>query len=99
MTQTSLDITLTKQETFWRQKANLNWHLDGDRNTKYFHRIAKIKTSSKLITTLRDGEHTLTDTQQISTHIVNYYKSLFCSNFVLQEQHLIEEVIPKPNYR
>lgn len=92
--QSSLDTALTKQEIFWKQKANLNWHLEGDRNTKYFHKIAKIKTSSKLITTWRDGEHTFTNTQQISTHIINYYKSLFCSNFVLQEQHIVEEVIP-----
>ncbi|GAU17760.1 hypothetical protein TSUD_171480 [Trifolium subterraneum] len=47
---------LNRQELFWKEKANLNWHLDGDRNTKYFHRMAKIKTSSKMITSLQDGE-------------------------------------------
>jgi hypothetical protein len=68
---------------FWQEKARLNWHLEGDRNTKYFHRIAKIKTSTKLITTLQDGEHVLTDNNQIADHIVSYYKNLFCTNFVL----------------
>jgi hypothetical protein len=38
---------LSKQEVFWQEKARLNWHLECDRNTKYFHRIAKIKTSTK----------------------------------------------------
>jgi hypothetical protein len=38
---------LNKQEYFWKEKANLKLHLEGDRNTNYFHKIAKIKTSSK----------------------------------------------------
>ncbi|PNX99831.1 ribonuclease H, partial [Trifolium pratense] len=48
---------LNRQEIFWQEKAKLNWHLEGDRNTKYFHRLAKIKTSTKAITSLQDGEH------------------------------------------
>jgi hypothetical protein len=28
---------LNRQEVFWQEKAKVNWHLDGDRNTKYFH--------------------------------------------------------------
>jgi hypothetical protein len=56
-----LESALNKQELFWQEKANLNWHLHGDRNTKYFHRIAKIKTSTKMITSLQDGEHVLID--------------------------------------
>jgi hypothetical protein len=84
---------LNKQEIFWKEKANLNWHLSGDRNTKYFHRIAKIKTASKMITSLQDGEHVLTDQSQISHHVVNFYKNIFCSNSILQEPLLVEEVI------
>jgi hypothetical protein len=57
----SLESALNNQETFWKEKANLNWHLHGNRNTKFFHRSAKIKTSSKMITSLQDGEHVLTD--------------------------------------
>jgi hypothetical protein len=36
----------------------------------------------------------LTDQNQISDHVVNFYKNLFCSNIVLQEQLLAGEVIP-----
>jgi len=86
---------LNKQECFWQEKARLNWHLEGDRNTKFFHRIAKIKTTSKTITTLQDREQVITDQTHISNHIVEYYKNLFCTNVVLQEQLLAQEVIPK----
>jgi len=92
--QKSLEDALNRQESFWQEKAKLNWHFEGDRNTKYFHRIAKIKSSTKKITTLQDGEQVLTDQSQIVDHVVSYYKNLFCTNHVLQEQLLVEEVIP-----
>jgi hypothetical protein len=89
-----LEDALNKQEIFWQERARLNWHLEGDRNTKFFHRIAKIKSSTKSITSLHDGEHVLTDNTQIAEHVINYYKHLFCTNTVLQESLLAEEVIP-----
>jgi hypothetical protein len=89
-----LEEALSKQEAFWQEKARLNWHLEGDRNTKFFHRIAKIKHSTKPIHSLHDGETVLTDQNLISEHIISYYKNLFCSNFVLQDSLLAEEVIP-----
>lgn len=85
---------LAREEMFWQEKARLNWHLHGDRNTKFFHRTAKIKSATKLITTLQDGDHVLTEKSQIADHIVNYYNNLFCTNSLLQEQLLAEEVIP-----
>jgi hypothetical protein len=89
-----LEEALTKQEAFWQEKARLNWHLEGDRNTKFFHRLAKIKTSTKQITSLQVGETVITDQNQISEHVINFYKDLFCTNIVLQDSLLAEEVIP-----
>jgi hypothetical protein len=85
---------LNRQEAFWQEKARLNWHLEGDRNTSYFHRIAKIKTSTKYISSLQDGENVITDQGQLADHVVNYYQNLFCSNIALQDSLLAEEVIP-----
>ncbi|GAU22700.1 hypothetical protein TSUD_138230 [Trifolium subterraneum] len=52
----SFEDALNRQEAFWQEKANLNWHLEGDRNTKFFHRTAKIKSSTKYINSLQDGD-------------------------------------------
>jgi hypothetical protein len=79
----SYEDALNKQEVFWQERARLNWHLEGDRNTKYFHRLAKIKSSTKTITSLHDGEHVLTDESQIAEHVIGYYKNLFCRNLCL----------------
>jgi len=45
----SLEKTLEKEEAFWQERAKVQWHLEGDRNTSYFHRIAKIKNKTKPI--------------------------------------------------
>jgi hypothetical protein len=89
-----LEEALNRQEMFWQEKAKINWHLNGDRNTKYFHRLVKIKNTTKTITSLQDGDNILTDYNQISDHIINYYKNLFCSNLVLQDSAIIDDVIP-----
>jgi hypothetical protein len=41
--QCNLDKALDRQHEFWKEKARISWHLEGDRNTAYFHRLAKIK--------------------------------------------------------
>jgi len=71
----------------------VKWNLEGDRKTAYFHRVTKIKNTTKLITSIKDGENTITNPIIISNHVVNFYKSLCCTNIVLQDQLLVEEVI------
>jgi len=91
----NLDKALNKQEAFWKEKSKTNWHIDGDRNTAYFHRLAKIKTKTNLISSIRSSDQVITDPEQISEHISNHFKQLFSTNFsVLQDCTLVEEVIP-----
>ena len=93
--QNDLNIALERQECFWREKSKVKWHLEGDRNTGYFHRLSQIKNKTKLISSLRVGENLISDPHLISEHIVDYFKNLYCTNNFLQEQSLVEEVIPK----
>ncbi|MCH80720.1 DUF4283 domain protein, partial [Trifolium medium] len=92
--QMDLNNALNIEEMFWLEKSRVKWHLDGDRNTAYFHRMAKIKSTTKTINAIRDGDIVLTEPTEIANHIVNYYQNLFSSNNVLQENNLIEDVIP-----
>ncbi|PNX70974.1 hypothetical protein L195_g057930, partial [Trifolium pratense] len=61
---------LNRQEVYWKEKARVNWHLEGDRNTKYFHRIAKIKSSTKFINSLQDGEHDSSLAEEVIPNLV-----------------------------
>jgi N-acetyl-beta-hexosaminidase len=51
--QASLEHALNVEELFWQQKSKAKWHSDGDRNTTYFHRLAKIRNASSLITSIK----------------------------------------------
>ncbi|MCH84849.1 RNA-directed DNA polymerase (Reverse transcriptase), partial [Trifolium medium] len=92
--QLDLNNALNIEEMFWYEKSRINWHIDGDRNTKYFHRMAKIKSSTKMINAIRDGDTVLTEPSEVAIHIVNHFQNLFSSNIVLQGSNLVEEVIP-----
>lgn len=93
--QKAMEGALKIQDWFWQEKAKVNWHTDGDRNTTYFHRVTKIKNATKLISSLRINDQVTTNQQLISDHIVHYYKNLFCANsVVLQDLFLAEEAIP-----
>jgi len=81
--QIKYDEALNMQEVFWKEKARVQWHTDGDRNTSYFHRLAKIKNTNKLITSIRTGNVTLHEPNEIAEHITNHYKNLLSSNSFL----------------
>jgi len=92
--QIHLEKVLDTEETFWHQKSKVNWHSQGDRNTAYFHRIAKIKNATNLITSLSTGDDLLTDSNDIYEHIVNHFTHLFNSNTNFIENGMVEDVIP-----
>jgi len=41
--QINLQQSLNIEEIFWKEKSKVKWHLEGDRNTSFFHRTTKIK--------------------------------------------------------
>lgn len=95
MAQIHLDRVLDRQETFWKQKAKTKWHIQGDRNTNYFHILAKIKTKTNLISAIKVDETVISDPEQIANHITDHYHNLFTTNMVfLQDSSLVDDVIP-----
>jgi len=90
----NFEDALNKEEAFWQERAKTNWHLEGDSNTTYFHRIAKIKSKTKPITAIRVEDDIINDPEQIATIFTNHFQNLFSSNAVLQVDELVEELIP-----
>ena len=35
------------EEEFRQENAKVKWHMEGDRNTRYFHKIAKVRCGTK----------------------------------------------------
>lgn len=50
--QIQLEKVLEIEETYWQQKSRVNWFSQGDRNTTFFPRMAKIRNASNLITSI-----------------------------------------------
>jgi len=54
------------------------------------------KNKIKIIENIKNNDEIISEPQRISEHIVSYYKNLFFStNLFLQDQSLVEEVIPE----
>ncbi|KAF1891085.1 hypothetical protein Lal_00001224 [Lupinus albus] len=67
MAQNDLLQALMVEETFWMEKTRLNWHLHGDRNTSFFHKVTKRRQVTKSMTLLKDGERILTSQVDIDS--------------------------------
>ncbi|KAF1872450.1 hypothetical protein Lal_00016748 [Lupinus albus] len=85
---------LVVEEEFWKGKARINWQIDGDRNTGFFHKITKIRQASKALSSLRDGDTILVNQEQIAQHTLAYFTDLYASPNDARPNHLIQSVIP-----
>jgi len=92
--QLSLKKAMNNQDQFWREKARQQSFIYGDRNTAYFHRMARIKSSSKPITFLQDGNDHITDPRQMEEHMVSYFQNIFGGNNICVTSGLVARVIP-----
>lgn len=77
--QLDLQHALNYEEAFWKQKSKVDWFIHGDRNTAYFHKVAKIRSASKQMSMLKQGDQVLVDRQQIENHVIDFYTSLYAS--------------------
>jgi len=91
-------LTLTRamncQDQFWREKARNQSFIFGDRNTTYFHRMARIKSSIKPITLLQDGAVRITNPTEMETHVVSYFQDIFGGNNHCISNGIVARVVP-----
>lgn len=88
-----LQQALSSQESFWKEKARVNWHSLGDRNTTYFRKIASIRQKSKQMTVLRKDDGLLEEAFDIENHVIDYFGSLYASANNCVDNDLIDTVI------
>ena len=73
-----LNHWLTLEEEQLRQKCRVDWLTLGDRNTKFFYAMAKVRSSKNQPTHLIDSSGTLLrDITDIRKAAPNYFKDLF----------------------
>ncbi|KAL6586355.1 hypothetical protein OROMI_001343 [Orobanche minor] len=73
----NLTLTLAMEEDFWKQKSNVQWTVEGERNSRFFHHIVKKKRQKNSIHTIRLDGNVSTDPKEISNSAVAYFKNSF----------------------
>ncbi|RLN39154.1 hypothetical protein C2845_PM01G41450 [Panicum miliaceum] len=68
-----------QEELFWQKRGGEKWLLEGDANTRFFHRIANGRKRKCTIKSLEDGGEIISKTEQLKKLITDYYKQLFGS--------------------
>ncbi|KAL6493346.1 hypothetical protein OROGR_033105 [Orobanche gracilis] len=71
-----IDI-LTMEEMFWKQKTNMKWILEGERNSKFFHDLIKKKRKTNFIHSMVEDGTVLTEPAAIAGSAVNYFENCF----------------------
>ncbi|KAK6164390.1 hypothetical protein DH2020_001254 [Rehmannia glutinosa] len=75
-----IDWLSLREESFWRQRARVDWLKDGDRNTKFFHSRAKARNYNNYIHGfLSDNEVWLSQPEQMFAHTTDFFTTLFSS--------------------
>ena len=64
------------EEMSWRQKSREIWLKDGDRNTGFFHKMAKANRRGNQITKMRINGVWITEEIELKQGIVEAFKSL-----------------------
>jgi hypothetical protein len=72
-----LENSILQEEISWRQKSRVLWLKEGDKCTKFFHRIANSNRRSNAIESLSVNGSISSDQQVIRDHVTHFYESLF----------------------
>jgi hypothetical protein len=72
-----LENSILQEEINWRQKSRVLWLKEGDKCTKFFHRVANSNRRSNSIESLSINGSTSSYQQVIRDHVTQFYKSLF----------------------
>ena len=77
LTQAEIEKTILMVEICWRQKLRALWLKEGDRNAKFFHRVANSHKRNNSIMNLRVNGVLIEDKEAIKGCITQFYQHLF----------------------
>ncbi|KAL6570158.1 hypothetical protein OROMI_014672 [Orobanche minor] len=85
----NLTLTLSMEEDFWKQKANMKWMLEGERNSKFFHNLVKKKRQKNFLHCIRDNGCLIPNPEDIHVSAVNYFSKCFG-----EQMPILDEIDP-----
>ena len=91
---TSYNQALTLLNKFWQDNNKNARYQEGDRNTAFFHRNAKIRAAQGYINLLKDGDTVFSNPTNIENHVLHYFTNIFSTSNQYEENELPNKVIP-----
>lgn len=73
-----MENALAKEDLFWHKKYIVSWHIEGDRNVAFFHRMDRIKNNKNIITYLIGGEEIIVDPVVMACHAIKFFTKILC---------------------
>ena len=68
------------EEASWRQKYGEIWLKEGDKNTRFFHKMANARARRNLLSKVKINGVTLTDKEEIKARVCRAYQTLLTKN-------------------
>jgi hypothetical protein len=75
-----LDKLILMEEISWRQKSRALWLQEGDKNSKFFHRLANSHRIANSIAKLSIDGNMSSNQDEIRDHIASFYEHLYTEN-------------------
>lgn len=87
--QTRYQQYVAAQEAYWLQRSRLNWNLQGDQNTRFFHMTVKVRRRRNRIQAIQDeaGDWFVTE-EEIRRLFVDHFKEIYKEDPTDREYHL-----------
>ncbi|KAA3489038.1 reverse transcriptase [Gossypium australe] len=77
-TKIHLNMEIDKDESYWEQRARINWLKLGDRNTSFFHKQASLRKKRNLVQKLQlDDERETKEIEEMKEIAQAYFVKLF----------------------
>lgn len=93
--QVNLSEALKREECIWKQKSRVSWYTTADLNTKFFHLSTIIRRRRNNIESIKDGHgRWLRDRVAIGSHVEEYFRKLFTSEFAGIDDEISELIQP-----
>ena len=88
-TSAELVLRLRMEEDYWKQKAAIQWTVEGERNTKFFQGWVKQKRAKSRIHSIEEEGRTITDDEELRASTTKFFRNLLTSDIEhLQEPDL-----------
>jgi hypothetical protein len=69
-----------REEIMWRQRSQIQWLAEGDKNTRFFHlRASKRKKRNKIYSLTRQDGSTIEDQDELCQMTRDFYRNLYTS--------------------